>query len=85
MRLHITIDEELVSEIDELAGERGRSGFIRDAVEREVDLRRRWAAFERAVGAAPDFGSHLGPDWVRRERRRETEQRERELRKHWER
>ncbi|HST56055.1 MAG TPA: ribbon-helix-helix protein, CopG family [Solirubrobacteraceae bacterium] len=69
MRMHINLDDELVSEIDTLAGSRGRSAFIRDAVAQEVDRRRRWKAFEQAVGAAPDFGSHLPPDWIRQERR----------------
>ena len=73
MRLHITLDEDLVKEIDEVAGKRGRSAFIRDSVAQEVDRRRRSAALDRAFGSIPDFGSHLGPDWIGRERREATE------------
>jgi predicted transcriptional regulator len=67
--MHINLDDDLVGEIDTLAGARGRSAFIRDAIAQEVDRRRRWANFERAFGGAPDYGSHLPPDWIRQERR----------------
>lgn len=69
MRMHLNLDDALVHEIDAVAGSRGRSAFIRDAVAKEIDRRYRWAAFDRAVGAAPDFGSHLPRDWIRAERR----------------
>lgn len=69
MRMHLNLDDELAREIDAVAGSRGRSAFVRDAVSRELDRRRRWTAFDRAVGGAPDFGSHLPHDWIREERR----------------
>jgi predicted transcriptional regulator len=69
MRMHLNLEDEVVEEIDALSGTRGRSAFIRDAVAKEIDRRRRWAAFDRAFGGAPDFGSHLPPDWIREERR----------------
>lgn len=59
VRIHVVLDAALVAAVDALAGARGRSGFVRDAVQEAVDRRRRWAAFERAAGAAPDFD---GPD-----------------------
>jgi predicted transcriptional regulator len=68
MRMHLNLDDELAREIDAVAGSRGRSAFIRDALAREMDRRRRWAAFDRAVGAAPDFGAHLPDDWIHKER-----------------
>lgn len=72
MRLHITLDEELVREVDEVAGRRGRSAFIRDAVAREVDRRRRSEALDRLFGAAPDFAPHMTPEWISSERKRQS-------------
>jgi metal-responsive CopG/Arc/MetJ family transcriptional regulator len=69
MRMHINLEDQLVQEIDAVAGSRGRSAFIRDAISREIDRRRRWTAFERAAGAAPAFASHLPAEWVREGRR----------------
>jgi hypothetical protein len=77
IRLHINLDEELVEQIDELAGARGRSAFIRETLAKEVEEKRAWAAFRRAAGSCPNFGDHMGPDWVRR-MRRESGARERE-------
>lgn len=56
LRIHVVLDAALVAAVDALAGRRGRSGFIRDAVQEAVERRRRWAAFEQAAGAAPAFG-----------------------------
>ncbi len=69
MRLHIVLGDDTVAEIDRLAGPRGRSAFIREAVEAAVDRQRRREAFERSAGSIHDFGRHLGRGWVRRERR----------------
>jgi len=71
MRVHILLDHELVGHIDELAGARGRTAFIRDAVAAEVERQRRWAAFERAFGSIPDYGADLPADWIERMRRGE--------------
>jgi predicted transcriptional regulator len=68
MRMHLNLDDELAREIDAVAGSRGRSAFIREAIAKEMDRRRRWVAFDRAVGGALDFGSHLPDDWIREER-----------------
>lgn len=72
MRMHLNLDDELAREIDAVAGSRGRSAFIRDAIAREMDRRRRWVAFDRALGGAPDFGSHLPEDWIQKERRADS-------------
>ena len=69
MRLHIHLSDELVGAIDELAGERGRSAFIRSALETEVEKQRRLASFKSALGAAPDFARHLPENWVDEGRR----------------
>jgi predicted transcriptional regulator len=69
MRMHITLDDDLVEELDSVVGSRGRSAFIRRAILHEIDSHRRWRAFDRAAGAAPDFATHLPEDWVRAGRR----------------
>jgi len=68
MRLHIVLDDDLVSAVDEMAGTGGRSAFVREAVAGAVDRRRRLLALRRAAGTVPDFGDHLGPGWLRVER-----------------
>lgn len=71
MRLHIEMDEDLIARVDDLAGPRGRSAFVRDAVERAVDQTRRYALLESVAGALS--GPHEWDDdpgeWVRQQRR----------------
>jgi len=81
--MHINLDDKLVKEIDELAGPRGRSKLIREAVESEVERRRRRAALERLIGSMPDFAPWMTPEWIRAERRRETETRDRKIEEYW--
>jgi Arc/MetJ-type ribon-helix-helix transcriptional regulator len=72
MRIHISLDERLVSEIDELVGPRGRSPFVAEAVRRAVEEERGWRALERAAGAVSDQGHDWDADpaaWVRAQRR----------------
>jgi len=72
MRLHITLDEETVRELDRRAGRGGRSAFIARAVRRELDDARRWELIESAVGAIPAFGHEWDEDpaaWVAAQRR----------------
>jgi metal-responsive CopG/Arc/MetJ family transcriptional regulator len=72
MRLHITLDEELVDELDELVGPRGRSAFIAESVKESVDRKRRWKLIESAAGAISDTGHEWDEDpaaWVHAQRR----------------
>ncbi|HEV2087995.1 MAG TPA: hypothetical protein VGR21_06765 [Cryptosporangiaceae bacterium] len=72
MRLHIELDDELVAKVDELAGPRGRSGYVRAAVERAVAQHVRWAHLDAAAGAVADAGHEWDADpagWVRAQRR----------------
>ena len=72
MRMHIELDDRLVAEVDEIAGARGRSAFVRAAVARALEEHRRWAQLERAAGAVPDEGHEWDTDpaaWVREQRR----------------
>ena len=72
MRMHIELDDELVSEVDALTGPRGRSAFVRRAVEAALEQERRWAALQAAAGSIADEGHDWDPDpgrWVREQRR----------------
>lgn len=72
MRMHIELDDELVAQVDELAGPRGRSGFVRAAIERAVRMDLRWADIEAAAGAIEARGHEWDADpahWVREQRR----------------
>jgi hypothetical protein len=72
MRVHIYLDDELVEQLDEIAGERGRSSFVEDAVRKELEHRRRWDLMWSAVGSIPDQGHDWDGDvatWVHDQRR----------------
>ena len=72
MRVHMLLDDDLVEEIDELAGPRGRTAFISDALRREVDQQRRWRKIRAAFGSIADSGHEWDPDpatWVHESRR----------------
>ena len=71
MRLHIFLEDELVKELDEVVGPRGRSGFIAAAVERALDRERRWKLIRSAMGSIPDTGHEWDEDpaaWVHAQR-----------------
>jgi Arc/MetJ family transcription regulator len=71
MRLHITVDDELIAELDQRAGSRRRSAFIAELIRRGLDDERRWDDIEAALGAIPDEGHEWDDDpseWVRRQR-----------------
>lgn len=72
MRVHISLDEELVRELDDLVGPRGRSPFIAEAVRRAVDQERRWRLMRSAIGSISDEGHPWDRDvarWVHESRR----------------
>lgn len=71
MRLHIELDDALVAQLDKVAGHRGRSAFVRRAIEAAVRQEQRWAAIETAAGAIDDSGHDWDADpaaWVRAQR-----------------
>lgn len=71
MRMHIELDDNLVARLDELTGPRGRSNFVRLAIERAVEQEQRWSDLEAAAGSVPDEGHDWDPDpaqWVRDQR-----------------
>jgi Arc/MetJ family transcription regulator len=72
MRLHISIDDAIVEELDSRVGTRGRSSFIAASLRRALDDERRWEAIADAVGAVGDDGHDWDIDparWVRGQRR----------------
>ena len=72
MRLHIHIEDELIAQVDRIAGPRARSEFVRKAVRTAVENRRRWDLIEQAAGAIADVPHEWDADpaeWVRRQRR----------------
>ena len=72
MRMHIELDDELVAQIDELSGSRGRSAFVRSAIERAIRQEFRWTEIEAAAGVIADRNHDWDADpaaWVREQRR----------------
>jgi predicted transcriptional regulator len=61
MRLHISLDDELVVELDRRVGRRRRSMFISETVRRALEDERRWEDIEAGLGALA--GEEL--DWDR--------------------
>lgn len=71
MRLHITLDDALVGDLDQIVGARERSSFIATAVRRAIDELKRAEALEAALGSIPDSGHDWDVDpaaWVRGQR-----------------
>jgi hypothetical protein len=72
MRVHITLRDEIVRELDRRVGARRRSAYISRAVERALDDDRRWELLESALGSISDGGHEWDEDagrWVRDQRR----------------
>jgi Arc/MetJ family transcription regulator len=71
MRVHISLDDTLVAELDRRVGSRQRSAFIAEAVRRVLDDQWRWDEIEAALGSIPDEGHDWDADpaaWVRAQR-----------------
>jgi Arc/MetJ family transcription regulator len=72
MRLHISLEDELVAELDRRVGARGRSAFIAQTVRRALDDERRWDEISASLGAIAADGHDWDDDpaeWVRAQRR----------------
>lgn len=72
MRIHITLDDELVAELDARAGRRRRSAFIAEVLRHALDDERRWDDIEAALDSIDDQGHDWDDDpaaWVREQRR----------------
>jgi metal-responsive CopG/Arc/MetJ family transcriptional regulator len=51
MRLHISLDDDLVRQLDRRVGTRRRSSFISETVRRALDDERRWDDIEAGLGS----------------------------------
>lgn len=71
MRVHISLDDGIVAELDRRVGARARSAFIESAVRRALDEQVRHEALEAAFGSISATGHEWDDDpavWVRRQR-----------------
>jgi len=76
MRVHITLREGIVRELDRRVGARRRSAFIARAVEQALEDERRWELINASVGVIGDGGHAWDLDagqWVHDERRLDTQ------------
>jgi hypothetical protein len=76
MRLHISLDDGLIAELDRRAGRWQRSAFIARTVERALEDERRWEEIEASLGRVEDRGHDWDRDpaaWVRAGRRAERQ------------
>ena len=72
MRIHISLDDGLVAELDRRVGARRRSPFIAAAVRQALDDERRWELIDSSLGAIADREHDWDEDpagWVRDQRR----------------
>lgn len=71
-RLHITLDDSLVAELDTRVGARRRSRFIAESLRHALDDQRRWDDIEAGLGSIEDHGHEWDDDdpatWVRQQR-----------------
>lgn len=71
MRLHISLDDDLVRALDVRVGRRRRSAFIASAVQTALEDERRWNDIESALGRLNDSEHDWDADpatWVRAQR-----------------
>ena len=71
MRLHISLDDELVQQLDMRVGSRRRSAFISETLRRALEDERRWEDIEAGLGALSEGGQEWDADpagWVNAQR-----------------
>ena len=71
VRVHISLDDDLVSELDRRVGARGRSAFVAAAVRHALDDEQRWELIESSFGSIADSGHDWDEEpsgWVRAQR-----------------
>jgi metal-responsive CopG/Arc/MetJ family transcriptional regulator len=71
MRLHISVDDDLIAQLDQRVGRRRRSTFIADALRRALDDARRREDIEAGLGALADEEHEWDADpadWVHAQR-----------------
>ncbi len=76
---NLSLPEDLVAEVDAIAGKRNRSSFVEDAIRTKLKRERLRLAMQRAVGIItpekyPEFAtSEQVVEWVRAGRRETTQ------------
>ena len=69
VRTNVTIPEELLAQVDALAGPRGRSQFVADAIAKSVKRARQHAALDALDGVFVGGANAMTPEesyaWVR--------------------
>ncbi|HXA55048.1 MAG TPA: hypothetical protein VNV37_09275 [Solirubrobacteraceae bacterium] len=71
MRLHITLDDDLVGKLDGRVGRRRRSAFISATIRKALDDERRWDDIEAGFGVLAEREHAWDADpaaWVRAQR-----------------
>jgi len=71
MRLHISLEDELVARLDRRVGRRRRSMFIAQTVRHALDDEARWDDIEAGIAALADQGHEWDADpaaWVHEQR-----------------
>lgn len=71
MRVHISLDDSLVAQLDQRVGVRRRSAFIAEIVRRALEDERRWDDIEAGLGALAGSEHEWDADpagWVRAQR-----------------
>src|SRR5260370_25340005 len=75
MRLHISLDDELIDALDARVGRRQRSAFIAATIRHALEDQRRWDDIEAALGSLQKSEHDWDADpagWVRSQRRGES-------------
>lgn len=71
MRVHISLDDELVKQLDRRVGVRRRSAFVSATVRRALEDEQRWEDIEAGLGALSDSEHEWDRDpagWVATQR-----------------
>jgi len=71
MRLHISLDDSLVEQLDQRVGKRQRSTFISETLRRALEDERRWEDIEAGLGTLADSEHEWDRDpagWVTAQR-----------------
>jgi metal-responsive CopG/Arc/MetJ family transcriptional regulator len=72
MRLHITLDDDLVRRLDGRVGRRRRSAFISETVRGALEDAQRWEEIEAGLGSLSEIPHEWDDDpagWVNAQRR----------------
>ena len=75
MRMHIDIEDDLIAQVDRIAGARQRSSFVRNAIAAAIREATRWSNLDAAAGSIADKGHDWDTDpsvWVRDQRRADS-------------